>query len=381
MKREIICGIYKITSPSGKIYIGQAVDIYDRWRRYKKAKCRQPKLDASFKKYGVENHKFEIVCNCDENQLDYLEKYLIRFYDTFNTPHGLNLTDGGHNGRHTEETKLKISIKNTGRKKSKEEIDKNRIAHLGIKTGPRSVETKKKLSDNSGAKVAVYQLDENTGEILNEYDSVKSANAIYEIKSISNCLQGKNKTAAGYKWINKEGMSLDKIKEWEEIKRTRGDNHLIILPRIIKEKKIKQKNQRLKDLPEWNLEENKRIRSETKKKMWAKKKESPEWINRKINPPKKYIKLKDNPEWYSEENRKKRSERIKSQNTKIFNKLKDEKKYEKWLEERRNRMYKKRENSNWNSNEEKDKRRTISVKANEGKKLIRQKRLNNDILN
>jgi hypothetical protein len=29
-----ICGIYKITSPSKKVYIGQSVDIYERWQKY-----------------------------------------------------------------------------------------------------------------------------------------------------------------------------------------------------------------------------------------------------------------------------------------------------------------------------------------------------------
>lgn len=26
-------GVYKITNPSGKIYIGQSVDIYNRWNK------------------------------------------------------------------------------------------------------------------------------------------------------------------------------------------------------------------------------------------------------------------------------------------------------------------------------------------------------------
>jgi hypothetical protein len=30
-----ICGIYKITSPSGKVYIGQSVDIKRRFTTYK----------------------------------------------------------------------------------------------------------------------------------------------------------------------------------------------------------------------------------------------------------------------------------------------------------------------------------------------------------
>lgn len=55
-------GIYKITSPSGKVYIGQSIDIYRRWNSYKSASCEsQRRLFHSFFKYGYDNHKFEIV--------------------------------------------------------------------------------------------------------------------------------------------------------------------------------------------------------------------------------------------------------------------------------------------------------------------------------
>lgn len=38
MKKQdnAIIGIYKITSPSGKIYIGQSINIEKRWEKYQK---------------------------------------------------------------------------------------------------------------------------------------------------------------------------------------------------------------------------------------------------------------------------------------------------------------------------------------------------------
>jgi hypothetical protein len=36
MEKEIICGIYKITSPTERIYIEQTVDIYHRFMTYQK---------------------------------------------------------------------------------------------------------------------------------------------------------------------------------------------------------------------------------------------------------------------------------------------------------------------------------------------------------
>ena len=59
-------GIYKITSPSGKVYIGQSRNIENRFLQYKNKHCRfQFRLYNSFNKYGVENHVFEIIEECE----------------------------------------------------------------------------------------------------------------------------------------------------------------------------------------------------------------------------------------------------------------------------------------------------------------------------
>lgn len=65
-----ICGIYKITSPSGRIYIGQSEDINRRFHQYKKLNCKkQWLLYKSFVKYGVDNHIFEIIVECDKKRV------------------------------------------------------------------------------------------------------------------------------------------------------------------------------------------------------------------------------------------------------------------------------------------------------------------------
>jgi group I intron endonuclease len=108
-----ICGIYKIISPSKKIYIGQSIDIISRWDYYKRYDCeRQSKLYNSLKKHGWDKHKFEIICQCDKIELNNLERYYIELYQTFNNKFGLNLQDGGNGGRAiSEETKQKIRDK------------------------------------------------------------------------------------------------------------------------------------------------------------------------------------------------------------------------------------------------------------------------------
>lgn len=76
--------IYKITSPSGKIYIGQTVNFKRRMQKYKSLLCKkQSKLYSSLLKYGFENHKIEIIfeqAELDINLLNAKEKEYYDFY-------------------------------------------------------------------------------------------------------------------------------------------------------------------------------------------------------------------------------------------------------------------------------------------------------------
>lgn len=130
-KREIIIGIYKIISPSGKIYIGQSKDIYNRWKCYHKPKKNvQTKLYNSFRKYGSKNHIFEIVQICEFSELNELEeKYVLEFDSVKN---GLNARyGGGAKGKTTDETKEKLRLINTGKKYS-DEVNKKK-GRKGVK--------------------------------------------------------------------------------------------------------------------------------------------------------------------------------------------------------------------------------------------------------
>lgn len=101
--------IYRITSPSGKVYIGQTLNINDRLNRYKYMDCkRQTKLYNSIKKYGWDNHKIEIVEeiiveNNNREQLDVREKYWISEFNSLNNGLNCNIGGGSNYGyRHTE---------------------------------------------------------------------------------------------------------------------------------------------------------------------------------------------------------------------------------------------------------------------------------------
>lgn len=135
MKTNLV-GIYKITSPTGKVYIGQSSDITKRIRDYKNVKIGQRKLYYSIKKYGYENHIFEILITFPENVyqevLDHYEIAYIKQYRD-NGFQLLNIKEGGKGGKHSEETKKKISEIQTGKKLSYETKKRMSNARKGEK--------------------------------------------------------------------------------------------------------------------------------------------------------------------------------------------------------------------------------------------------------
>lgn len=119
MAQNNICGIYKITSPSGRVYIGQAVNINSRWNRYTNMhKCvvAQTKLYRSFIKYGVQSHNFSILEECSIEDLIEREGYYQDYYDSINK--GLNcmrVKTLDKSGYLCQDTKDKISRSNLGK--------------------------------------------------------------------------------------------------------------------------------------------------------------------------------------------------------------------------------------------------------------------------
>ena len=133
VKKEIICGIYKITSPSGKIYIGQSVNCNIRKSRYKQGAPKQGRLNASIKKYGWDLHKFEVIHLCDESELNKWEIYYGESFDCRNKEKGLNIKEcGGSKGRHSEETILKCRLSKLGKKNTPEHVKNVRNARIKL---------------------------------------------------------------------------------------------------------------------------------------------------------------------------------------------------------------------------------------------------------
>lgn len=140
--------IYRLTNKiNNKMYHGQTMecDINDRWIRYKNLNCKsQPKIYNALKKYGPENFLFEVIdiSAQDQSQLNFLETFYIRKYDSMNN--GYNCNEGGDGkGIISEEVRRKLSEANKGHIVSQETRLKIRNSLKGRKL---SDETIKKLS-------------------------------------------------------------------------------------------------------------------------------------------------------------------------------------------------------------------------------------------
>ena len=214
-------GIYSITSPSGRVYIGRSINIEKRFYSYQtgwKHIKRQRKLYSSFKKYGIENHIFKIVEECSLDILDEREIFYIDLFEA--TLKGLNIKLGGIGGKQTQETKDRIGKSNLGipRPKTPEQIEKlkgqtrtdeTKLKMVMAKKGfnitwgdkiseakrnnpfKYSEESKQKMRENSGIPILQFTKD---NQFIKEYPSAKQAERETGVKNdnICCCLKGSN---------------------------------------------------------------------------------------------------------------------------------------------------------------------------------------------
>jgi group I intron endonuclease len=182
-------GIYKITSPTNRIYIGQSVNIEKRFKSYQRDSSTQIRLNRSFIKYGIKNHKFEVIEECSIDLLNERERYWQDFYNVLQV--GLNCkltTTKDKSGFFSDESKKKMSLKLLGNKrmlgKKLSELTKKKISDTNkgkLKGVKKSKEHKMKIGlkqRNGGNHQAKLVLCLNTGIF---YTSVIEASVVYNI--------------------------------------------------------------------------------------------------------------------------------------------------------------------------------------------------------
>lgn len=185
-------GIYKILSPSGKVYIGQSKNIYNRFLRYHKLDCKsQGKLYNSLKKYTPNQHLFEIVCllpiDVSQDILNKYEDIYLKSYKQFYEV--LNIRDAGSNGKMSEETKIKIGLANK-HLMTDDKRQKISLLHKGKKLSIQSIEkmkrtkllTKKPISEETRKKIS----KSNKGRIVSK-ETVEKVQATRNQRGIKVC--------------------------------------------------------------------------------------------------------------------------------------------------------------------------------------------------
>ena len=187
-----MAGIYKLTAPNGKCYIGQSIELKERLWVYKGNHCKtQRHLHNAIKKYGWENFKVDILWSTKHPEryrnfnvlLDTLEIAWIRKFDS--VAKGYNLQLGGHRGRNSEETKRLMSEAQKGVKK--------KLAHV------------RKLS----TRVVQYDLK---GKKIKEWHGIAEAARAMGVTApgISSVCRGIQNSSGGYQW-GYETDGLDEV--------------------------------------------------------------------------------------------------------------------------------------------------------------------------
>ncbi len=128
------CGIYKFTNKlNRKNYIGQSINIEGRYKAHKRNN--KSNFEKAIKKYGIENFDFTIIMECPKENLNYWEKFYVKYYCSNNPDYGYNKTTGGNGSGSAWNSGIKMNAeqkKNMGCPKGTNPWNK------GIKTGKPS---------------------------------------------------------------------------------------------------------------------------------------------------------------------------------------------------------------------------------------------------
>lgn len=144
-------GIYGMWNKvNGKWYIGQSVDLGNRWRghlhslRHNRSKCR--KLQNAVNKHGLSNFSFHILELTVEDRLDDAEQEWITSLQSHLPAFGYNLETGGTGNRHraTEATKERMRHAQKERKGFSPGPEERARRSLLLKGKPLSPEAREK---------------------------------------------------------------------------------------------------------------------------------------------------------------------------------------------------------------------------------------------
>lgn len=177
-------GIYCIKNiKNNKIYIGQTNDIDIRWKNHinmlKRNAHTNIHLQNAWNKYGENSFEFSVIYEATEDDnLNSLEKYYIKLYNTNDENYGYNLTDGGEGYKLSEEVKNKMSINGRGKNSN---LTEEQVAEIKImmangidrKTIAEKFSVSRKVLTNISTGKNFYYVLPELNEIIHNYKKRK----------------------------------------------------------------------------------------------------------------------------------------------------------------------------------------------------------------
>lgn len=128
--------LYKLTSPSGKSYIGISLKgLEARWAKHVEHACGKRTagaLYAALRKYGPSNFRREVLAaHEDWDTLRAMEVDAIRAHGTL-APNGYNITQGGEGTRTRLSAEARANISAAQKKRFEKPSERERLARIGV---------------------------------------------------------------------------------------------------------------------------------------------------------------------------------------------------------------------------------------------------------
>lgn len=202
--------IYKIQNKiNNKIYIGKTElnDPLKRFNEHIKASKRNSinnrPLYKAINKYGINNFSFEVIEETDtpnEREIYYIDKYKSYGKSGYNATLG---GDGKKYIKHKDEDIISYYNEHRSMKETSNYFSVS-VDYLRLVIDRNNIQRVNREEISSKQKIKIIQLDKQTNEILNIFNSIsEAACSIGDISKkthiVANC-KNKRKSAYGYKW-------------------------------------------------------------------------------------------------------------------------------------------------------------------------------------
>ncbi len=210
---EVYGYIYGLKSPSGKWYIGQTSHYklfpYLSYQYRLDLGGGRVKIKNAILKYGIESFEFFILDLApDLESLNELEKQYIIYYDSI--INGYNCNEGGDSAptflgrKHSQETKLKMSLSAKGKTISKENREKVGKRSIGNKYSQGRVYSIESIEKNRLSNCEFkYKIVSPSGDVFETF----SLNEFCKINNIRQNKMSEHGKYKGWKILSKERIN------------------------------------------------------------------------------------------------------------------------------------------------------------------------------